>query len=339
MGGSAADPSTAEKRCAMAGRLPIRASTRRFIAEARRLKSVSLFDILHGYVYQRWPYFYIKVATGEHLLSRFFTTWVQPLAGLAPKRAARAGGRFARSFADSYHGKVLPLRSASRLVSIGRDINRGDLEKVIPYTRARDLVLENPDHIVVLDCPCRAARPHGCEPRDVCLIVGEPFASFVEEHHHGRSRRINADEAVRILTEEDERGHVHHAFFKDAMLGRFYAICNCCSCCCGAMAAHRHGIPMLASSGFVCVVDLSLCQGCGQCVEFCQFGALSLTDGTSSVSADDCMGCGVCVSKCEQGALSLRADERNGIPMEIPGDTPRAMGFLHDVAGITETGQ
>jgi hypothetical protein len=25
--------------------------------------------------------------------------------------------------------------------------------------------------------------------------------------------------------------------YKDAMLGRFYAICNCCSCCCGAMEA------------------------------------------------------------------------------------------------------
>ena len=77
---------------------------------------------------------------------------------------------------------------------------------------------------------------------------------------------------------------------------------------------------MLASSGFVCVVEESLCQGCGQCVEFCQFGALALTDRTSSVSDDDCMGCGVCVSKCEHGALSLQADERKGIPMEIEHD-------------------
>jgi hypothetical protein len=26
-------------------------------------------------------------------------------------------------------------------------------------------------------------------------------------------------------------------YYKDAMLGRFYAICNCCACCCGAMQA------------------------------------------------------------------------------------------------------
>ena len=36
-------------------------------------------------------------------------------------------------------------------------------------------------------------------------------------------------------------------YYKDAMLGRFYAICNCCSCCCGAMQAHQHGTPMPAS--------------------------------------------------------------------------------------------
>jgi hypothetical protein len=33
----------------------------------------------------------------------------------------------------------------------------------------------------------------------VCLIVGDPFASFVEEHHPRRSRRITPEEAVEIL--------------------------------------------------------------------------------------------------------------------------------------------
>ncbi len=51
-------------------------------------------------------------------------------------------------------------------------------------------------------------------------------------------------------------------YYKDAMLGRFYAICNCCSCCCGAMEAQRNGTPMIASSGYVAVVDEDLCE-CG----------------------------------------------------------------------------
>ena len=54
-------------------------------------------------------------------------------------------------------------------------------------------------------------------------------------------------------------------FSKQAMLGRFYAICNCCACCCGAISAHRHGTPMLISSGYVASVDESACVACGTC--------------------------------------------------------------------------
>lgn len=163
----------------------------------------------------------------------------------------------------------------------------------------------------------RASRPNPCQPSDVCLIVGEPFASFIAEHHPRRSRWIAPEEAVEILRAEDERGHAHHAFFKDAMLGRFYAICNCCACCCGAMQAHRTGIPMLASSGYVSRVDAGLCVGCGLCADSCQFGALSVDDGTAAVDPIACMGCGVCVSKCAEGALSLVRDPDRGEPLEI----------------------
>jgi ferredoxin len=182
---------------------------------------------------------------------------------------------------------------------------------VIPYAKARDIILKNPDHILALECPCRSARPNPCLPLDVCLVIGDPFASFVEEHHPRRSRRITPAEAVDILRAEDERGHVHHAFFKDAMLGRFYAICNCCECCCGALQAHQHGTPMLASSGYICQVDESLCISCGECQTACLFGALSQGTFASQVDLAACMGCGVCVSRCPQEALSLALEPSN----------------------------
>jgi ferredoxin len=221
------------------------------------------------------------------------------------------------TWADGYHGKVMPLDAVTQLVTIQHDIDLGDLEQIIPYSSARDIVVQHPDHIVALVCPCRAARSDPCEPLDVCLIVGEPFASFVFEHHSRRSRWITSEEAVAILQAEDERGHVHHAFFKDAMLGRFYAICNCCACCCGAIQAHRGGTPMLASSGYVNQVDPDWCAGCGQCVDFCQFGALAIDNRVAVVDTTACMGCGVCVSHCAQGALSLIRDPAKGVPLEI----------------------
>ena len=294
----------------------LKPSTVAFVREARDTPGYSLFDWVHGYVYLRWPYLYIGIGTGEHPLARFFGPLVRWLARLFPPRPAdEQAGRV--TFADTYHGKVVPLEAARQLVTVKEEIRLTEPEQVIPYARARDIVLQNPDHIVVLDCPCRVSRPNPCLPLDVCLIVGEPFASLVAEHHPDRSRWITPDEAVEILHAEDERGHVHHAFFKDAMLGRFYAICNCCACCCGAMQAHRHGTPMLASSGYVSLVDADLCVGCGICADFCQFGALSVEDGIASVDTAACMGCGVCVPKCTQEALSLVRDPARGEPLEI----------------------
>jgi ferredoxin len=106
-------------------------------------------------------------------------------------------------------------------------------------------------------------------------------------------------------------------YYKDAMLNRFYAICNCCSCCCGAMQAWNNGTPMLASSGYVAQVDVELCAACGTCADFCQFAAISLGDGFASIDASACMGCGVCVARCPQEALSLQRDPAKGEPLEI----------------------
>ena len=295
----------------------IKPSTRAFLEEARKTSGYSFLDLLHGYIYIRWPYFYIGAGIGTHPAAKWLVPLVGLVNGLITKKKANESPADQVGLADTYHGKVVPLESAKQLVTINEEIKLPDLEQVIPYKRARSIVMHNPDRIVALDCPCRMARENPCLPMDVCLIVGDPFASFVIEHQPEHARWISRNEAIAILQAEDERGHVHHAFFKDAMLERFYAICNCCECCCGAMNAQRNGTPMLASSGYVCVADEILCNGCSVCNEFCQFGALDVVDGVNQVNYEKCMGCGVCVSKCEQGALALQRDETKGIPLEI----------------------
>lgn len=301
---------------------PLAPSTRKFIREARKTPGYTFWDWIHGMIYARFPYLYIGIGVGEHPLSPYLARVWKTLNRLFTpkrKRSSRMEGTSstARHFADGYHGKVLPLETATQLITINKEIRLTNLEKIIPYQRARDIILQNPDHIVALECPCRSARPNPCLPLDVCLVVGEPFASFIIEHHPKRSRWISAQEAAEIIKAENERGHVHHAFFKDAMLGRYYAICNCCSCCCGAMQAHRNGTPMLASSGYLCDVDEQLCIACGNCVEICPFGALSLGDFAVVVNSEKCMGCGTCVSNCDQEALSLHLEASKGEPLEI----------------------
>jgi ferredoxin len=291
----------------------IKPSTEAFFKEADKLPEFSRFNRLHGYVYGRWTYLYISLGTGQHPLAKK----IAPLLALFSRNRKKDEKTENRGTADEYHGKAIPLATATQLVQVNEPVNIPDLEQVIPYKRARALILQNPDHIVALDCPCRSARENPCLPLDVCLVVGEPFASFVREHHPDKSRWITQAEAVAIIKAEDERGHVHHAFFKDAMLGRFYAICNCCNCCCGAMHAHQNGTPMLASSGYLMQVNEELCIICGSCATYCQFEALSTEDGIAMVDEAKCMGCGVCVSKCPVDALSLRREESKGVPLEI----------------------
>ncbi len=304
----------------------LKPSTRAFIAEARKTPNYSLFDFLHGYLYGRWTHLYIAIGTGRHPLAKKLA----PLAAWFEKQVTRSRKQTAAAdsvtMADTYHGKALPLETARQLVLLNEEINLPDLEQVIPYKRARAIILKNPDHIVALNCPCRSAKPNPCLPLDVCLVVGEPFASFVMEHNPNQARWITKQEAVEILEAEDRRGHVHHAFFKDAMLGRFYAICNCCACCCGALHAHQSGTPMLASSGYVAQVDEGLCLACGDCVKNCQFGALSLGGLHSQVDFEKCMGCGVCVEKCPAEAISLKREPGKGEPLEILSLMEKAAG-------------
>lgn len=289
----------------------VKHSTRAFRREARRTPGYSLFDWLHGYVYARWLYLYIGIGAGTHPLARIIGPAARLLGRLFPPSDDHS------TFAEGYHGKVVPLDAATQLVTVAEDVNLGDLEQIIPYKTARNIVLQNPDHIVVMECPCRSVRENPCLPLDVCLVVGEPFASFVMEHHPRRARWISQAEAVDILRAEQARGHVSHAFFKDAMLNRFYAICNCCACCCGAMNAQRNGTPMLTSSGFVAHVDAELCAACGDCADSCQFAAISVDDGFAHIDASACMGCGVCVAHCPQEAISLLRDLAKGEPLEI----------------------
>ena len=291
-------------------------STKSFFRESKALGKYGWTEWLHGYVYGRWIYQYIGIGTGEHPLVKYFKPIGRAIVWFFQKTTGLSSKSGGIGFANSYHGKVVTLESARQLITVNEPISLPDLEKIIPYTRARDIILKNPDQVAVMKCPCRTARENPCKPLEVCLIVGEPFVSFVREHHPEHSRRIGQEEAIAILEAENRRGHVSHAFFKDAMLDRFYAICNCCSCCCGAMQAQRNGTPMLASSGYVCVAEAELCSACGTCVEQCQFAAIDVQEQVV-IDSEKCMGCGVCVNSCPERALSLFRDQSRGEPLEI----------------------
>ena len=217
---------------------------------------------------------------------------------------------------STYHGKVMPLGHAEDLVMVRQDVELRGLEHVIPFRIAHDIVLKNPQKIAVFDCPCRVLQENPCEPLDVCMAVGDPVASFILEYEGFRARPASAEEAVEILRAERKRGHVHNAFFKDVTGGRFFAICNCCPCCCiGMKAWNQFGSPMLASSGYVAAVNQE-CNACGECSGICPFDAIEIEE-TALVDRAKCMGCGVCEGACEYDAITLELDPARSQPLDI----------------------
>jgi Pyruvate/2-oxoacid:ferredoxin oxidoreductase delta subunit len=271
-------------------------STRKVWALGRQ-RGESLGMQAHGYVYGRWPKEYI---------------------GWALKyRAPRMTERQRRGNANRYHGKVVPLPLAEAIVTLDRDLPLRDLEQIIPYRTAREIVLSAAPAVAAFECPCRNRKPEHCEPTRVCMIVGQPFVDFMLEHHPHDSTRLTTQEAVALLRAEHERGHLHAAYFKDAMQGRFYAICNCCACCCGGIEMMvKHGSPMIAASGYVAQVDEDACAGCGTCEMRCPFDAIHV-DGWATVDWQKCMGCGICESQCTVHGITLVRDERRGIPLDV----------------------
>jgi ferredoxin len=223
-----------------------------------------------------------------------------------------------------YHGKVVRHRDALQLVTQKEDVKLSPPERVIPFKIARDIVLENPSSMVVGTCPCRSAAPNPCLPpgeRDVCLFLGDPWATFMDEHNE-TYHRISQEEAVKILEDCHEKGFVHTAYFEHAAGNRLDAICNCCGCCCMGVRMWNlmeGKLPLLAPSGYVAEVGED-CNGCGICADdVCNFSAISLSDDgqRAVIEMGKCMGCGVCEDLCPVEALHLRREPAKGDPLDL----------------------
>lgn len=262
--------------------------------KAHGLKGFLNLNALHMYIYGRWNPQYNKILR-YYIIPRLRTKGKQKLA-------------------NSYHSKVLTPEHARNIITLNQSIPLQELEQIILYPIARKIVLEHPLDIVVDECSCRVNSPHPCTPSKVCMTIGKPFTDFIIEHRPG-SKRVTQQEALDLLEEVHNNGCVHTAWFKDAMLGRFYGICNCCKCCCnGIQAMMNYDVPMVLPSGYSANKTNEICTNCGSCRKACPFEAIS---DTYEICKEKCMGCGVCVVKCNKKAISLQRDASKGIPLDV----------------------
>jgi heterodisulfide reductase subunit A-like polyferredoxin len=117
-------------------------------------------------------------------------------------------------------------------------------------------------------------------------------------------KALTKEEALDTLQRAAKAGLVHTV--TNSRTGVSY-ICNCCTCSCGVLRGIADlGIAnAVARSAFVNTVEESRCIACEDCLDACQFEALSMGDLAVIVDRARCAGCGVCVAACPEGALRL----------------------------------
>jgi ferredoxin len=140
---------------------------------------------------------------------------------------------------------------------------------------------------------------------DMYILTGTPIwlEVFPEDY-----RVIDKDEATEIVRKSYEVGLVpmvdRHMYFKGN--ANYFVICNCCGCACLPIIGYKTFKPegfRFISSVYRSIVNSDLCEGCGTCVEVCNFDERVVRAGKARVL--DCQGCGLCVRFCPNRANSM----------------------------------
>jgi MinD superfamily P-loop ATPase len=74
----------------------------------------------------------------------------------------------------------------------------------------------------------------------------------------------------------------------------------------------------IATSNYLCKVDLNQCNSCEICIERCQVKAIEVTDDGVKINNDRCIGCGVCAISCPTECLTLEKREITREPLPDP---------------------
>jgi len=189
-----------------------------------------------------------------------------------------------------------------RVIPVEKEIQGGT--EIQPYEKVSQIIDSN-TKFAVAECICRKESRivgDGCDKLlEACMSFGPAAAFYIE---NGLGREISQEEARQILLKAEEDGLIHcssnHA-------GNRMFICNCCGCCCKALAnITKYDNPgAIVRSNYYAAKDEDTCTTCGTCVERCQVNAIRIENDITVINRDRCIGCGLCASTCPTGSLSM----------------------------------
>ena len=197
-------------------------------------------------------------------------------------------------------------------IHFGQVVPIEDIERIFEFTNS----------IVRVACICRQSTvgkekrycygislgPNGGKLLEIFQALDEKFSGGVDD---SRYEMLTREEAVAAFRDHEREGLCHTVWtFHTPFIG---GICNCDRADCLAMRSTvTHAVPVMFRAEYVAEIDTEVCTGCRQCMQLCQFGALSYSASDKKVAVDQawCYGCGICRSACEKKAIRLgdRAD-------------------------------
>jgi len=160
--------------------------------------------------------------------------------------------------------------------------------------------------IAVAECTCRKVKKIlgqdcGC-PMETCFVFNDLAETLIEA---GIARKLDLDEALKILADCEAKGLVHNV---DNCEDKLRSICNCCTHASIVLRPRLRGnTNTMSASRFMATVDPSRCTSIGECIKKCPAHAIEAREGKAFVDQNRCIGCGQCVSRCASGAIKLVA--------------------------------
>lgn len=215
---------------------------------------------------------------------------------------------FDEAFAEEFHRAAVPqLRTSPHYKALERDYKVATYDDMRHYVKTIDMP------IVVANCICKqgeAILGNPCKQTDdieLCLIFGGQ--TYVERK---QGREISKEECLGILDRAEREGLV----LQPGNTKEPFAICICCSCCCGVLKAAKQfeNPARLFSTNYYAELNLDKCIGCGVCVKRCQMEAIKIENKKANLDLGRCIGCGLCVTTCPTKALRLVRKVKETVP-------------------------
>jgi Fe-S-cluster-containing hydrogenase component 2 len=276
------------------------------------------FDrFVHNYIYFKFYHPYVKFVFYLFKYLSKYLSWFKPLNGVLSMAFAR------------YHAKVLSFSDTRKIFMLHENISAlsPDNKKIVPYKYAYKILFQEPEHIAVMDCPCKLTLGDRDENINSCLAVGKSLSSFWLEHGGKKyhARKISQKDALDMINRFRKMGYLTQAFFKVATGGSTGVICNCHPDTCVSLQATKFAkkfsnkFNMNANSGYVVEFNDRKCKYHGNCASVCPVGAIKVDkqNKTFTYDRDACLGCELCVEHCPEKALSTKRDSSKNVPLDL----------------------